>query len=87
MLKAAENGGAVTLVLCDTNGGSLPSEVSKATQHVLESVNVPVGIHAHNDSEFGVANTITAVEAGAVHVQGTINGVGESDVEMQTSVV
>jgi 2-isopropylmalate synthase len=77
MLKAAENGGAVTLVLCDTNGGSLPSEVSKATQHVLESVNVPVGIHAHNDSEFGVANTITAVEAGAVHVQGTINGVGE----------
>lgn len=76
-LQAAESGGAASVVLCDTNGGSLPSEVYEIVRKVKESVSVPVGIHAHNDSETAVANSLVAVEAGAVHVQGTINGIGE----------
>ncbi len=77
MLKAAEEGGADILVLCDTNGGSLPSEVSKVFGEVRQRVSRPLGIHAHNDGEMAVANTIAAVQAGAVQVQGTVNGIGE----------
>lgn len=77
MLEAAEKGGAVRLVLCDTNGGSLPTEIYEITKDVIANFNSPVGIHCHNDSELGVANTLAAVDAGAVHVQGTMNGVGE----------
>lgn len=76
-LKAALNGGADTLVLCDTNGGSLPSFIKNATEAVVDKFDAAIGIHAHNDSGLAVANTLIAVEAGAVHVQGTINGVGE----------
>ncbi|MFA3783629.1 citramalate synthase [Melioribacteraceae bacterium 4301-Me] len=77
MLNAAVKGGADTLVLCDTNGGSLPDFVFKAVTDIKNRFNVDIGIHAHNDSELAVANSLAAVSAGAVHVQGTINGVGE----------
>ncbi|NLL94914.1 MAG: citramalate synthase [Thermoplasmatales archaeon] len=78
VLKAAADAGASWLVLCDTNGGSMPSEVRKATEDVLAHCpGVPVGIHSHNDSELGVACSLAAVESGATMVQGTINGIGE----------
>lgn len=77
MLKAAEQGGAEVLALCDTNGGTLQSQVWYAIEQVKKTVSVSIGIHAHNDGELGVANSLTAIETGAVHVQGTINGVGE----------
>jgi 2-isopropylmalate synthase len=76
-LKAAIRGGAEIVVLCDTNGGSLPWEVEAICRAVGGEVNHPFGIHAHNDGECGVANTLAAVQAGAVHIQGTINGYGE----------
>lgn len=77
-LKAAAEGGAACLVLCDTNGGTLPSEIAAICAAVR--VHLPgcsIGIHTHNDSELGVANAIAAVDAGVTHVQGTINGYGE----------
>tara|TARA_B100000427_G_scaffold293198_1_gene271018 strand:- start:30 stop:1607 length:1578 start_codon:yes stop_codon:yes gene_type:complete len=77
MLEAANNGGADTLVLCDTNGGSLPELIKIATSKVYKMFNNKIGIHAHNDSGLAAANTLAAVEAGVSHVQGTINGVGE----------
>lgn len=77
MLNAAVNGGADTLVLCDTNGGSLPQCVQEATSTAVTKFNVPIGIHAHNDSGLAVANTLAAVSSGASQVQGTVNGVGE----------
>ena len=77
MLKAAEKGGASVLVLCDTNGGTLPHEIFNIVTEVKTKVNLSLGVHAHNDSDLGVANSIMAVKAGASHVQGTINGVGE----------
>ncbi|MES2996768.1 MAG: citramalate synthase [Verrucomicrobiota bacterium] len=77
-LRAAAEGGAACLVLCDTNGGTLPAEIAEICRVVHESIpGTPVGIHTHNDCELGVANAIAAVEAGAVQVQGTINGYGE----------
>lgn len=77
-LRAAYEGGAKVLVLCDTNGGSLPWDVARIIERVKEELpGAALGIHAHNDSETGVANSLAAVEAGATHVQGTINGVGE----------
>ncbi len=76
-LKAAENAGADVLVLCDTNGGTLPHEVSKIVSEVRKQIDTPLGIHAHNDCELGVANALSAVQNGCMHVQGTINGYGE----------
>jgi 2-isopropylmalate synthase len=76
-LKAAERGGAETLVLCDTNGGTMPWEIAEATRAVRAVTSLPIGIHTHNDSELAVANTLAGVREGAVHVQGTINGIGE----------
>ena len=76
-LKAAIRGGAETLVLCETNGGSMPWEVTDIVKQVREKVNHPLGIHAHNDGECAVANSIAAVREGCVQVQGTINGYGE----------
>ncbi len=76
-LRAAIEGGAEIVVLCDTNGGSMPWEVKRIVSEVLEEIAYPVGIHTHNDSECGVANSLAAVQAGAIHVQGTINGYGE----------
>jgi 2-isopropylmalate synthase len=76
-VKAAEEGGADWIVLCETNGGRLPGEVRDALQHVSRAITTPIGIHCHNDGELAVANTLAAVEAGATQVQGTINGFGE----------
>ncbi|MCC6501570.1 MAG: citramalate synthase [Deltaproteobacteria bacterium] len=76
-LKAAEDAGADYLVLCDTNGGTLPFEVAEIMREVKLRTSVPVGIHAHNDSETAVANSLCAVREGAMMVQGTINGFGE----------
>lgn len=77
-LRAAVKGGANILVLCDTNGGTLPWEVSKYTFEIgQEFPDTTLGIHAHNDAECGVANTLAAVQMGARHVQGTVNGYGE----------
>ncbi|MBI3252036.1 MAG: citramalate synthase [Candidatus Omnitrophica bacterium] len=76
-LGAAADAGAETLVLCDTNGGTLPSAVAKAVSDVRAKLKTPLGIHTHNDCGMGIANAIAALEAGAVHVQGTVNGYGE----------
>lgn len=78
-LLSAQQAGADCLVLCDTNGGSLPGYIEKTIKELKKDgrVNVPFGIHAHNDSDCAVANSIVAVELGAVQVQGTINGLGE----------
>ncbi len=76
-LQAAADAGASVLCLCDTNGGTFPNEVSEITKKVVSRFNVQVGIHCHNDCEMAVANSIAAVQAGAVQVQGTINGIGE----------
>lgn len=76
-LKAAQDGGADWIVLCETNGGRLPGEVRDALNHVARVVKTPLGIHCHNDGELAVANTLAAVEMGATQVQGTINGFGE----------
>ncbi|MBT3363505.1 MAG: citramalate synthase [Chloroflexi bacterium] len=72
----AAEAGADCVVLCDTNGGSLPQEIAAATA-ACQTFDVPLGIHAHNDGELAVANSLAAVSAGAVQVQGTINGYGE----------
>ncbi len=77
VIMAAERGGAEWIVLCDTNGGSLPSEISEAVEDAVLTVSVPMGIHCHNDSDLATANTLAAVEAGCTMVQGTINGLGE----------
>ncbi|MEE9429824.1 MAG: citramalate synthase, partial [Melioribacteraceae bacterium] len=77
MCKAAAKGGADTIVLCDTNGGTLPNEVFEITGDIIKHLSVKVGIHAHNDSGMAAANSITAIQAGATHLQGTMNGVGE----------
>ena len=78
VLRAAAEAGATTLVLCDTNGGTLPTELKAVVARtVRELPEVEVGIHTHNDSGCGVANALAAIEAGATHVQGTVNGVGE----------
>lgn len=77
-LKAAVQGGADCLVLCDTNGGSTPWEIEEITKRVGEAFpGQQLGIHAHNDCELGVANSLAGIRGGAVHVQGTINGYGE----------
>ncbi len=76
-LQAAERAGAVRIVLCDTNGGCLPEQISAGVQAARKCVAAALGIHTHNDSGLSVANTIAAVKAGAVHVQGTMNGLGE----------
>lgn len=76
-LKAAADAGADLVVLCDTNGGSLPSFVAEGTRAAKSAVSCPVGAHTHNDCGLGVANALASFEAGAVQVQGTMNGYGE----------
>ncbi len=76
-LKAASSAGADCLVLCDTNGGTMPGEIGETVREIVRILDIPVGIHAHNDSECAVANSLVAVESGASQVQGTINGLGE----------
>ena len=76
-LKAAQDGGADWIVLCETNGGRLPVDIRDALAQVNRVIKTPLGIHCHNDGELAVANTLAAVEMGATQVQGTINGFGE----------
>ena len=76
-LKAAAKGGAEVLVLCDTNGGTLTSSIFEIVEEVASKVKTPLGIHVHNDAEMAVANSVAAVQAGCVQVQGTFNGYGE----------
>ena len=77
VLRTAYDAGAAVIALCDTNGGMLPGWVADVVHDVVESTGVRVGIHCHNDTGCAVANTLAAVDAGATHVQGTINGYGE----------
>jgi 2-isopropylmalate synthase len=86
-LRAAVRGGAETVVLCDTNGGSLPWDVEEIVRSVVAALAHPVGIHAHDDTGCGVANSVAAVRGGASHVQGTINGYGERCGNANLSVV
>jgi 2-isopropylmalate synthase len=77
ILQAAEEAGAETLVLCDTNGGTLPHEVDRIATTVLDRFETQIGVHFHNDSGCAVANSLAAVGVGATHVQGCVNGYGE----------
>ena len=77
VLKTAVEAGARVVVLCDTNGGTMPEQIARVTEKVVGELPVPIGIHCHNDCDLAVANTLAAVAAGAVQVQGTINGFGE----------
>ena len=77
VVQAAAKAGTDYVVLCDTNGGALPSEIATAIKSVQKAVSVPLGIHVHNDGELAVANSLVAVQAGVIQVQGTINGYGE----------
>jgi 2-isopropylmalate synthase len=87
-LKTAVEAGAESLILCDTNGGALPDEVSEGVRAACSVSNgVQVGMHAHNDSGLGIANTIAAIQAGATQVQGTINGYGERCGNANLSVI
>lgn len=79
-IRAAAEAGAQLVVLCDTNGGTMPEEIAELTRAAageLEATQTAVGIHCHNDSDLAIANSLSAVDAGAVQVQGTINGFGE----------
>jgi len=76
-LLAAQEGGADIAVLCDTNGGTLPSEVFEICRVVGARLSIPLGIHTHDDCGLGVANALAAISAGAIQVQGTVNGYGE----------
>ncbi|MEO6602503.1 MAG: citramalate synthase, partial [Polyangiaceae bacterium] len=86
-LRAAIRGGAEVLTLCETNGGNLPWDVERVVAEVRKFVNHPLGIHAHDDTGCGVANSLAAVRAGARHVQGTINGYGERCGNANLSVI
>lgn len=76
-LQRAVKAGAERVILCDTNGGTMPWEIRHICKAVTRELSVPLGIHAHNDTEMAVANSLVALDAGAVQVQGTINGIGE----------
>ncbi len=76
-VQAAAEAGATLIVLCDTNGGSLPEEIVEGVKAARAALRVPVGIHCHNDCDVAVANSLAAIDVGAVQVQGTINGFGE----------
>jgi 2-isopropylmalate synthase len=76
-LRAAEEAGASVIILCDTNGGTLPDSVAAAVDKVRKTLRVDIGIHCHNDCDVAVANTLAAVNRGATQVQGTMNGIGE----------
>jgi len=86
-LEAARRGGARTLVLCDTNGGSLPWQIEEVVTQVKKKLDHPLGIHAHDDTGCAIANSVAAVRAGVSQVQGTINGVGERCGNANLSVI
>ena len=76
-IQAAAAAGARIVVLCDTNGGSLPDRIITGVEAATRALSIPIGIHCHNDCDVAVANSLAAIEHGATHVQGTINGIGE----------
>ncbi|MDA8078496.1 MAG: citramalate synthase [Nitrospiraceae bacterium] len=76
-LAAAQEAGAECLVLCDTNGGTMPTATGEIVRKIVKEFAAPVGVHVHNDSECAVANSLISIDMGASHVQGTINGLGE----------
>jgi 2-isopropylmalate synthase len=76
-LQAAEDAGAAAIILCDTNGGTLPEEIGGGVDRARSVLRVEIGIHCHNDCDVAIANTLAAVAHGATHVQGTFNGLGE----------
>ncbi len=76
-LRRAVKAGAERVILCDTNGGTMPWEIQQICEVVMKECRIPLGIHAHNDTEMAVANSLVAVETGVLQVQGTINGIGE----------
>ena len=76
-LKSAENAGADRIILCDTNGGTITSQIFDIIEEVKSVIKTPLGIHAHNDCDMAVANSIAAVQAGCIQIQGTMNGYGE----------
>jgi 2-isopropylmalate synthase len=76
-LRAAQDAGASVVILCDTNGGTLPDKIAERVETVRRALRVELGIHCHNDSDVAVANTLAAVARGATQVQGTVNGIGE----------
>src|SRR5436305_69143 len=76
-LRAAQDAGASVVILCDTNGGTLPDRIAERVEAVRRALRVELGIHCHNDCDVAVANTLAAVGRGATQVQGTINGIGE----------
>jgi 2-isopropylmalate synthase len=86
-LKTAVKAGATSLILCDTNGGTLPEEVTDAVKAACGVSDVQVAMHAHNDSGLAIANSIAAVQAGATQIQGTINGYGERCGNANLSVI
>jgi 2-isopropylmalate synthase len=77
VVTAAAKAGAECVVLCDTNGGTLPQQVMEAIKDVQKASSIPLSIHAHNDAELAVANSLAAIEEGVIQVQGTMNGYGE----------
>jgi 2-isopropylmalate synthase len=77
VLETAQRAGAEMLILCDTNGGTMPDEIEKITRAVGAVINRPLGIHCHDDNGLAVAGTLAAVKGGALQVQGTVNGIGE----------
>src|SRR5947209_14182491 len=76
-LRAAQDAGAAVVILCDTNGGTLPEQIAAGVDEARRALRVEIGIHCHNDCDVAVANSLAAVAHGAVQVQGTINGIGE----------
>lgn len=76
-ILVAQDTGAKTIVLCDTNGGTLTEDVTKIIQEIKSKIDTPLGIHTHNDLGLAIANSLAAVEEGCLHIQGTINGYGE----------
>ena len=76
-IKSAEQAGAISVVLCDTNGGMLPDEIFDITKKVSEDISIEIGVHSHNDMGMAVANSVIAIQAGASQVQGTFIGIGE----------
>src|SRR5437660_9116583 len=76
-LQAAQSAGASVVILCDTNGGTLPEEIAAGVEQARRALRVDIGIHCHNDCDVAVANSLAAVARGATQVQGTINGIGE----------
>ena len=77
VLRTAQNAGAETIILCDTNGGTMPDKIGAVVREAREKIRVKLGIHCHDDTGLSAASTIEAVKNGAAHVQGTVNGLGE----------